>query len=169
MKQILVTVLLVLALSASGQEYRTVQWWMFNPIYPADSTLIAYISLDTTYTITPKYWDKGLLYVVFDFKIVVNQKHSWVKGWLTTDELLKHEQAHYDLQWSYMAAAKYLLDNAEWKTIEDADRSVQKFFSEVEIAHRDFDDKTKHGTDKVAEARWEQAIYERLMYYKERI
>jgi hypothetical protein len=87
---------------------------------------------------------------------------TWVVAGKQSDELLSHEQGHYDI--TGLTGRDLLRDLAAIRapTVKALQRRVQKTIQRTrKLANAlttSYDDETKHGTDKVAQKKWKDHL-----------
>ena len=99
----------------------------------------------------------------FWVKAVFRPSKSWVKEGKQNDELLNHEQGHYDL-----AEVTARLVRKKFKALgtNPSDDEIAKAYAEAFKEGKDlqeqYDKETKHGTDKTKQAEWDKKIKNKL-------
>jgi hypothetical protein len=97
-----------------------------------------------------------------------NKKKSWVKPGKKTDEILQHEQLHFDI--SYLSACKFVekikksdFPNGNIKAVlpELYNESVKS----MDILQDEYDSQTQNGRNKVNQAAWIKQLSDWLVPY----
>lgn len=104
---------------------------------------------------------KGRL-VSFTIRLQVASGSSWVVRGSQADELLSHEQGHYDLQGLSARALMKRISKLRASDTEELQRLVTAAINasqkEAQAMSDRYDDETRHGLDVQAQRRWKAAI-----------
>ncbi len=104
---------------------------------------------------------KGRL-VSFTIRLPVTRASSWVVRGSQTDDLLSHEQGHFDLQGLSARALMNRLSKLRASSPEELKRLVTAEFKasqkNAQAMSERYDDETRHGLDMQAQRRWKAAI-----------
>lgn len=94
-----------------------------------------------------------------------DKSKSWVKKEAKRDDILRHEQLHFDL--SYLAASRfkkrleqYHFTNVNYKTI--LPQMYREELDWLNETQKDYDFETRHGLDEEAQALWEEKVKKEL-------
>ena len=110
---------------------------------------------------------------VYTFKLNVkfNEKESWAKPKETTDNLLNHEQGHFDIYEIYgrliikrIKESKALSDR---KFSDRVQKIFKKTFAELQDFQQEYDKETNHSKDKEKQIEWKKRLQDRLKNLKE--
>ncbi len=102
----------------------------------------------------------------FDVTVELDRKESWVKKGKETDELLEHEQGHFNIG---LLCMKELLTKEKEASFTKSNLSskMQSIFSDVMKKYHDMDDKydseTDHSKNKPEQKRWNEFLKEQAL------
>jgi hypothetical protein len=143
----------------SGEETkRLLTWKDFTGVADNNSSFFAY----TAYTTAVKFDDvqfSGDKAVIkgFIMTLELDAKKSWVKKGKESDDLLKHEQGHFDVGILYMQAVLQKVDSANF-TRSGYQQEFQKLIKEIHQKYRDmgsqYDKETNHSIKKDEQEKW---------------
>lgn len=121
------------------------------------------ISYNYSWTVSAK-GTVFLDYVVYSY-FDVNQ--SWIKKGKQTDELLKHEQLHFDITEIHARYFRAALTDFEFT--ENVEAEVDSLFQIVDQSraemHAQYDKDTEHSRNKTKQTRWESFVKAELDKY----
>jgi hypothetical protein len=106
----------------------------------------------------------------FHFDVVANfnKNTSWSKKEHQSQDLLKHEQLHFDIAELYARKMKEVFDNYSYT--DDFAEEIIRLFNEKKAEYhalqRRYDDDTNHSLNKEKQSEWEIAIHEELSRLK---
>ena len=114
------------------------------------------------------------LHIDFKFKAGVDSEKSWVKtkrikNKEISKELLNHEQGHVYINYLLLKNGEETIRNQKYtklnykKLIKHTADKVSKKYSELQIR---YDDETDHGSNLVAQGRWDNLIKKELSKYQ---
>ena len=165
MYQSIATVFLTLALLAnSAVAQQPIEWkspdqlvWSNfkarpNKLSPYHALTNSGISFETTY-------EQGVMTLVVN--CTFNPHQSWVKQDKKSDELLKHEQVHFDITEVHARKLRKALTEHPWKQ-STLERDLNKLFDKYlkmqdEMQHR-YDEDTDHSNNADSQAAWNKRI-----------
>jgi hypothetical protein len=94
--------------------------------------------------------------------IAVNQAESWVVNGKATDELLAHEQAHFDMTALGMREEAQRVSSLTGRNQQDLTSQYAQIRDEINAkiaaANARYDTRTDHGDNKPAQRRWLRSI-----------
>ena len=148
------------------------EWSDFRGSRPAGNTYPE--NAMTHYEIVPGWWCvDGVFH--FDVRVYFNQNESWVDAGMQSDDLLNHEQKHFDLAEVHARKIRKALSELEENPCEMTEAEMNQFIGEIVgniLAEEDaeqikYDDETKHGTDQQAQEEWDTYISSELEKLKD--
>lgn len=93
----------------------------------------------------------------FEATLELDPKNSWLKKGKETDELLKHEQGHFDIGRLYLKEALKKMASASF-TRANFQAELQRIFSETHKKYTDmgtqYDNETNHSINKDEQKKW---------------
>lgn len=97
---------------------------------------------------------------------IFNKKMSWYKS--PSDELLKHEQGHFDLVFVYsLEFKKRVQEEMETFTVEDYEKRVagiyRQIWKEQLQLQRKYDDETDHSVNRKDQEKWDELIQKMIL------
>ncbi|MBC3759962.1 DUF922 domain-containing protein [Hyunsoonleella sp. SJ7] len=113
---------------------------------------------------TPNLFANGSLSVT----AVFNQFESWVLSGEESDNLLKHEQLHFDITEIYARKIRKVLKEvgvASYKEEEEIWDMLRKIKYEYENRQKEYDSLTVHGIDRDAQEEWDSIVKSELSSY----
>jgi hypothetical protein len=106
---------------------------------------------------------KGIIYIYV--RAALLKKGSWVRSAQATDEVLQHEQLHFDIaEWQVrrlrkaISEAKLTLDNYE----SLIDQLTDAAWAEYNKIQSDYDLETRHGINDPEQQKWNKTVAENL-------
>lgn len=94
-----------------------------------------------------------------------NSSQSWVKEGQKSDDLLKHEQGHFDIAEIFAREKKKEMDKLVGQVFESeeavnkkVEEICQKIQKRLDKMNEQYDKQTKHGTDKKKQEQWDKKI-----------
>jgi hypothetical protein len=153
-------------------------WDLFQGTPPSNADQLSEIAAihmtvkwHVTYAIQPRYSGATRWLGAVDSVIVanlMNPRFSWVVLTRATPEVLRHEQGHFDLNEVYRRKLEVHLSCIEvgGSTAEQTravlDRRVHEtgelLLGQLSLMQSRYDEQTRHGTDRAAQARWEEDL-----------
>ncbi len=101
-------------------------------------------------------------YYNFVIEVGFDKKQSWVKKENATDDLLKHEQGHFDINEIFARLCIKELLNVRVRNMDDFGKKVEKTFNKVGKEMRKFQDEydrqTNHSKVKEKQLQWNEKI-----------
>ena len=139
---------------------RPLVWEDFSGKPDKSSTFFANTNWGLKYTIASKR-DGATGKVTGKLEVVLslNSNESWVKKGKETDELLKHEQGHFN---TGILCMKELLNRSEIikEMNEEGMQKLQTLFLEILTKYKkmdvEYDEATNHSINKAEQAKWDQ-------------
>ena len=174
MKKIVLSTLLTLlctsfsmAQTAEGFIYwkknRPLQWSDFKGIPVKNSHYHAQTQGGLNYT----FDNNGPGVYVFKLNVKYDKQKSWSKREEQSDDLLKHEQGHFDIYEIYgrliMQRLKETKALAGPKFSEKVEKIFTKSFAELQKFQRKYDQETNHSKDKEKQEKWNQKLEKMLI------
>ncbi len=93
----------------------------------------------------------------FEVTLELDQPNSWAKTEKVTDELLEHEQGHFNLGILTMKEIIERVNQSKF-TKDNFQNSIQKIMNEVSLKYREmgvkYDEETNHSIDKEQQQNW---------------
>lgn len=114
------------------------------------------ISFETTY-------ENGVMNITV--LCTFNPLESWVKPDKKSDELLKHEQVHFDITELYARKLRKALKEFKWErsTLErDLGKLFDRYLGMQDKAQHRYDEETDHSKNKEAQAAWNKRMAKEL-------
>ena len=149
---------------------RSLQWPDFKGAPNSSSPYFAYTAWKTNVKFSGVQF-QGEKAVINGFEMTVefDAKNSWVKKGKETEELLKHEQGHFDIGVLYMQEVLQSIANANFTKAGYKDE-FEKLIKDIHhkyVAMGDkYDGDTKHSIQKDEQAKW-NAFFEEKVSGKE--
>jgi hypothetical protein len=106
----------------------------------------------------------------FHFEVFANfNKHvSWYKKKSQSEDLLKHEQVHFDIAALYAKLLKEAFETFQYS--ENYHEEIQEIFSqkknEYHLMQQQYDEETNHSLNKESQKRWEKFVLDKLNEWK---
>ena len=154
----------------SGKEgNRKLVWSDFSGNVSRSSPFAALTHYDYHYKIENVKVEKGIV-KSSDFIVTLefNPDKSWVKDGKQTDELLKHEQGHFDIA---IVCVKELVAMYKKRTLTafDFNESVKELTKETFQKYKEleaqYDEETDHSKNKEQQLKWNDFIAKQLALY----
>ncbi len=86
-------------------------------------------------------------YYRFIIKVGFDKNHSWVKRENATEDLLKHEQGHFDINEIFARLCIKELQNVRVKNMDKFGKEVEKVFDKISRKMSDFQNEYDRETD----------------------
>jgi len=178
------------AAGAEGIEWRSdrpLSWDDFEGAVPRDADAVRVAStassLAWSYAYEIEWSQRGCMYSIVKLESVARflPDRSWVRPGHRTDEILEHEQGHFDIAQIYneqfKAATRDLIGSAmqcNGQSERKAARAVEseiaqlvgstyeEVWSQYQLRQETYDSETRHGIDREAQSRWTRTIAESL-------
>ncbi len=177
MKHIFITVISLFLYSSfcfaqqvfiSGAEgNRDLIWSDFKGKPDAGSPYFAY----TIWNINYKYSDvnfKEDSATLVDFTVILElDADSWVKHGDESDDLLKHEQGHFDIAHLAMLEIIQSFKNVRFSPVNtktEINNSFTAIIDEYKAIEIKYDDETQHGTNLPVQNKWSEFIKEQFTH-----
>jgi hypothetical protein len=112
--------------------------------------------------------DNSIIYIDVALKVYIPKSACWVKPDYRTDEVLSHEQRHFDVVKIISERYKQQLLHTKLP-VENYDGALHaayfKYMHEMNVMQDAYDGETRHGLDAFAQAQWNRKIQEELKGY----
>lgn len=151
----------------SGQEgNRLLKWADFAGAPDNNSSFFAY----TAYTTKFKYDDVQFnedkaIFKGFEMTLEFDAKNSWVKKGKESDDLLKHEQGHFDVGVLYMQEVLVKINSAKFSRT-GFQGQFRKLVGDIHLKYKElatqYDKETAHSTKKEEQDKWNIYFIEKL-------
>ena len=100
---------------------------------------------------------------VFCYTVFISQK-SFLKD--SSDELLKHEQLHFDITELYARKMRQQISKISFQNEKNASLAIQKIYNSVTTAFNneqdEYDKETEHGINKAKQKQWIDSVHNQL-------
>jgi hypothetical protein len=100
------------------------------------------------------------------YTILVNSDVSWVVAGHKTDELLVHEQVHFDILGLKMRGMMQQIEELRKPSLTELGQALNELLQQTQTdaseMNETYDTETNHGINREAQARWEQRIREAI-------
>ncbi|TDH24181.1 hypothetical protein EXU57_15310 [Segetibacter sp. 3557_3] len=102
----------------------------------------------------------------FQFEVYANfdRYNSWRKKEMQSDELLRHEQLHFNIAQLFADRLKFEFENYIYS--ENYEAEIEEIFDKVKAAYHDmqnlYDEETNHSLNKEKQEEWEEYINDQL-------
>jgi len=110
---------------------------------------------------------------LFKLNVQYNKQKSWSKSKEQTDDLLKHEQGHFDIYEIYgrliMQRIKETKALSETKFSDKISSIFTKSFTELQKFQHEYDRETDHSKDKEKQEKWNRKLEKMLIDSEEHI
>jgi len=111
---------------------------------------------------------KGIINVDFAIKVCLPKSASWVRDDMRNDYILNHEQRHFDI--AKIAAEHFKQKiNAKNLTVSNFEGIINveylESYREMNNLQKQYDDETRHGSDRYAQQQWNERIDKELKAY----
>ena len=151
-------------MSMTGFDHE-VAWREFQEVgtRPGGESEDAYIKADKN--VDYDFSGTGTNWRVTDVRatIEVNQVESWVVQGEETDELLEHEQGHFDITALGMREEANRTSSLTGSSATDINSKYEQIREEInrkiDDANRRYDTRTEHGNNEPAQRRWLRSIH----------
>ena len=158
---------------------RPIEWEHFRGTPPAETlridevavihlTIRWFVQYELAYDSGSERWKGTILRDTLQVTNTMDPQQSWVIREKTTDEALHHERGHFDLNEVYRRKLFALLSQLRVfeQSLERARSALQEAIAEtanrildvLEGVQAAYDQDTAHGTNRQAQANWEQRI-----------
>jgi len=120
------------------------------------SSAVSFINADVTFSFNTKNGEKGLFVSI---KVLFDCDKSWVKN--KSDQLLKHEQLHFDISELYARKLRKLLSKKKLhksKYSKEVEEIKEIIWKALDKEQSQFDLKTSFSRDTTAQAAWRKKI-----------
>lgn len=144
------------------QPYRQLTLSDFTGSVPAGSgAFIAYTNCSVTMNYDASPGRNGYYRLAFDVQLVMNRNKSWINRQRVTspemmDEVLRHEQGHYQLAYLMQQEMQSALNQARYTSSYQA--QVNDIFNRINQKYKqlnaDYDEDTNHMLDRKQQAAW---------------
>jgi hypothetical protein len=139
-------------------------WTDFKALIPEAETNAAVTVINTNYTTRISKTPKEIK-VVYSIKFYFNRASSSKKKSITSAEVLRHEQIHFDIAWYYYQLFLKEIHTTEF-TLENYKTIFEQKFKTYLANAKDFqalyDDETAHSTIAEKQLEWETKVAEML-------
>ena len=138
---------------------RQLQWSDFAGKPDENSVYFAYTAYSTKFKFDDVQFngDKAII-SGFEMTLEFDKNKSWVKKGKETEELLKHEQGHFDVGLLYMQEVLQKMTGANF-TRAGYKEEFQKLISDIHQKYKDmgfqYDKETNHSIKKDEQKRWD--------------
>jgi hypothetical protein len=145
---------------------RKLAWSDFTGKPDPNSSFFAYTWWKLSYSYSGTEPDADSVRVKnFDAKLQLDKEKSWVKKGRETDELLVHEQGHFNV--GILCVREMVATmNAKRFPREGLQAAIQSTFNEVlqkyKAMGQQYDSETQHGNNKEVQEQWNSFFKERL-------
>ncbi len=152
----------------SYAEKDYLEWSDFRGKPKFDSTFDASVNTGITYQ-----WsygkDKGEIELNYQVDSFCYPSLSWVKRGQMSEDLLSHEQLHFDISELHARIMRKRLK--EYKAGKNIRRDLNKMYKLVERMRinmqQRYDEETDHSKNKVNQAKWDKKIETLMWYYRD--
>lgn len=116
-------------------------------------------------------WQSSYSKTTYTFEVFsyCDKSVSWVKRGKSTDELLAHEQLHFDISELHARKLKQAITNATFTKRYDSE--IKTLFKENqkarEIMQEEYDDETEHMKNRQKQLKWQRHVAEELKKLEE--
>jgi hypothetical protein len=145
-------------------ESRPLQWNDFSRHLNDNSQFDAEVFAEVRY----KYTFSAITDFKFEVVAVFNKNTSWSRISRQTEDLLKHEQLHFDIAELY--ARKLKAEFEKYNYTENFEQEVQEIFNTLKNEYRlmqlKCDEDTNHSLNKEKQLEWEAFIFNELLKMK---
>ena len=148
------------------EEGRKLSWNDFRG-KPFVGDYIASTNSGISFKFSYKYV-KGKVLLDYTINSIFYPELSWHKPNLVNDQVLNHEQAHFDISELYARKLGKKIEHTRFT--RNVEKELEIIYKETERQRREmqstFDRETKHAIDKQAEKKWEAYIRQQLKKYE---
>ncbi|TPN84753.1 DUF922 domain-containing protein [Aquimarina algicola] len=113
--------------------------------------------------------DKGAIELNYQVDSFCYPSLSWVKKGQMSDDLLSHEQLHFDISELHARIMRKRLK--EYKAGKNIRRDLNKMYKLVErmriIMQERYDEETDHSKNKEGQKKWEKKVETLMWYYRD--
>lgn len=150
------------------RKYKTLKWIDFKGEVPDNSSFSASVSSGMSYK-----WSYSTSAGIIDFRYAVEAKlyrHlSWTIYKTGKEEVLKHEQLHFDITELFTRKFRKALD--EYVVKRNIRKDVANIYSRIEKERIEmqllYDKETNHSLNKESQLAWEEKVSRSLTEYEE--
>ncbi len=100
----------------------------------------------------------------FDVYANFDRNNSWRRKEMQSDELLRHEQLHFNIAELFADRLKFEFENYIYS--EDYETEIVGIFNRVKVAYHqmqdEYDEETNHSLNKEEQKKWEDFIHDQL-------
>jgi hypothetical protein len=151
----------------SGKEgNRPLQWVDFTGKVDKSSSFFAYTRWKSNFKFSgmqPK--GDSLVVTGFEMTLLLDPENSWAKKDKTTDELLVHEQGHFNIGLLYMKELLQKIPAMSFSKLH-YQQEIQTVLNELSKKYSDmgiqYDAETEHSKNKEAQAKWNNFFTDNL-------
>ena len=157
---IAVTFILILPNLTMAQAYHRLTARDFTG-QPTDNSFAAYTNCAVVYNYTPTRHN-GVYNIDFDVRVILNNNSSWINFREVTSnamlqEILKHEQGHYNIAYLMRNEAYSVLSHHRYSA--NYQYEIAQLYRQVELKYHqinvDYEAQTQHMTDAKNQAKWD--------------
>jgi hypothetical protein len=145
-------------------EQKPLSWADFSGQVKDSSAFDAEVFAEVRY----KYTFYSLRDFQFEVFAIFNRNTSWSRTERRSEELLKHEQLHFDIAALHAQKLKDRFNSYNYT--ENFEQEIQQIFSELkeeyQAAQLKCDEETNHSVDKAKQLQWEQYVRNELIRLK---
>lgn len=142
-----------------------VKWNEFEPkspkAKPAEAAYI-YAKFQVRYGYSYQDGGEGKHWVTWVRATATVEPESWVIQGMKDDELLRHEQGHFDIVALAMREAANLTSKLKGKSFDDLEEQkgaiTERFEKKMKAVSERYDDRTNHSVKKAVQRRWLRSI-----------
>lgn len=146
---------------------RLLQWADFKGTPDNSSPYFAYTAWKTSVRFSGvKFEGTKAIIDGFEMTVEFDAKSSWVKKGKETDELLKHEQGHFDVGLLYMQEVLRTIGAANFTRTgykEEFQNFVEAIHRKYAAISEQYDKETNHSIKKDEQAKWNTYFAERVV------
>lgn len=145
------------------ENYRPLTWNDFIADIDESSPYDAWTWSGINYTYTWKN-ESGNIVVALDAFAFFDPLKSWVKQDLATEELLAHEQLHFDISEMYCRRFENAIKAFSFtENVEmEVDSIYQAHFNQLLAAQTEYDELSDHHANQQGQAYWEKYVHDEL-------
>lgn len=145
-------------------KYRQLTWDDFKGKPDNKNQMYAYAPSKTYYTYTWTHGEGDIHLLAFNIISGFDANSAWSEKWAQNEDLLKHEQTHFDIHELYtrkmVAALKEFTYSSNFKI--EIKAIYDKYIAEANAVQTKFDQETEHYRDTRKEKIWESYIQSQL-------
>lgn len=114
----------------------------------------------------------GVIELEYEVKSYFNRKGSWVKSGSKKEDLLKHEQVHFDITELHARKLRKKLSEINVNALGKEPREVlNNYYKAIEkersLMQQKYDRETNHSLNKNAQLKWQEYVERELNKYEE--